>query len=263
MEQLADALERLSGQVTELRGRIEAFDTQAQADRQAAQERHAETLEILRLVHDDEPQNRQRLWRIRETAEYARAFEEPEPLVSVCIATYTNTEMLLERAIPSVLGQTYEHIEVVIVGDAAAPEVERAVKSIPDPRVRYSNMTIRGPYPEAQDELWYVAGGPPSNEAMRLARGRWIASMDDDDESTPDRIERLLRAARERDLEFCYGQIAQHHPDGETIFPCEFPPNTPRPGYRRPSCTPTCGSSARSLATLCSGWSATGRASVA
>lgn len=232
MDQLGDALERLSGQVTELRARIEAFDTEARADRLAAQERHAETLAILRLVHDDEPQNRQRLWRIRETDQYARAFEEPEPLVSVCIATYTNTEMLLERAIPSVLGQTYERIEVVIVGDGAAPEVERAVKSIRDPRVRYSNMTIRGPYPDATDELWRVAGGPPSNEAMRLARGRWIASMDDDDESTPNRVELLLRAARERDLEFCYGQIAQHHPGGETIFPCEFPPRYEKAGLQ-------------------------------
>ena len=224
VEELKATVSGLSSEVAALEARLEALGSQARADRQAIEAHHAETFELLRLIHDDEPANRQRLWRVRETAQYAQAFEEPEPLVSVCIATYTNTKMLLERSLPSVLAQTYERIEVVIVGDAAAPEVERAVKSVGDPRVRYSNMTVRGPYPESREALWCVAGGPPSNEAMRLARGRWIAGMDDDDECAPARVELLLRAARERNLEFCYGQIEQRNPDGVTELLCEFPP---------------------------------------
>lgn len=214
--------------MTALETRLDALGEQARADRDALvatlERDHADTRALLHLLRDDEPANRQQLWRVRETAEYRRAFEEPEPLVSICIATYTSTDRLLERALPSVLGQTYERIEVIVVGDAAAPEVERAVKGLGDPRLRYANMTLRGPYPEDWQELWRVAGGPPSNEAMRLARGRWIAGMDDDDESTPDRIERLLRAARERDLEFCYGRIEQRAPDGATTLLGEFPP---------------------------------------
>jgi hypothetical protein len=236
VEQLKGDLAHLSGEVAALRERIEAGDSQARTERlaiSAAQERdHADTRRLFQMLRDDEPANRQRLWRVRATSEYARAFEEPEPLVSFCVATYTSTKTLLERTLPSILGQTYERIEVVIVGDAAAPEVERAVKSVGDPRLRYANMTLRGPYPDAQEQLWHVAGGPPSNEAMRLARGRWIASIDDDDESTPDRVEVLLREARERELEFCYGRFEWYLPDGGMTLVGAFPPEYAKIGLQ-------------------------------
>jgi hypothetical protein len=236
IEQLKANVAPFSEELVALRTRIEAMENQSRVDRQnmldAAGARHDEVLAILRTLRDDEPANRQRLWRLRETQDYARAFEEPEPLVSICMATYTNTEALLERALPSALAQTYERIEVVIVGDAASPEVARLVNSVGDPRVRYSNLTVRGPYPEGTEPLWHVAGGPPSNEAMRLAQGRWIASMDDDDESTPDRVELLLRAARERDLEFCYGQMEYRRPDGSVEPLCVFPPTFTKIGLQ-------------------------------
>jgi hypothetical protein len=211
------SVDELTAEVARLREEISGLQNARHAD-------HVETMRVLRAVHDDEPANRQRLWRLRETPRYAAAFEEPEPLVSFVIATYTNLERLMDRALPSILASSYERIEVIVVGDAAAPEIGRAVTGLNDPRVRFVNQTYRGPYDEAGDGIWYVAGGPPSNEALRLARGRWIASMDDDDFSRPDRAELLLKAARERDLEFCYGQLLERHPDGNDVELCRFPP---------------------------------------
>lgn len=217
-------VDQLNATVAALAQQVEALRSDCDALVTAVDHNHQEAVEILRLIFYDDSRNRDRLWQLRETAAYAQAYEDPEPLVSVCIATYNNTELLLERALPSVLAQTYERIEVVVVGDGAAPEVERAVKRVGDQRVRYSNLTVRGPYPEAPQDRWFVAGGPPRNEATRLARGRWIASMDDDDESMPDRIELLLGAARGRDLEFCYGQIERRDSDGSMSQLCDFPP---------------------------------------
>lgn len=212
----------LRSDVSELRA--EGTDGRATA-LETARVNQAEALRVMRLLHDDEPANRQRVWRLRETPEYALAFEEAEPLVSFNLATYTNLDGLMERALPSVLGQTYERIEVIVVGDAAAPEIERAVKGLKDPRVRFYNQTYRGPYDEAGERLWYVAGGPPSNEGMRLARGRWLCGMDDDDVCRANRVELLLAAARERNLEFCYGQLLQRHPDpADDKEMCRFPP---------------------------------------
>jgi hypothetical protein len=229
-------LPALRDQIAALTRELEALRGQAIANEEAARTRfeaaHKETVDLLRLVHDDEPANRQRVWRMRETPEYALAFEEPEPLVSFAMATYTNLEMLMDRALPSILASTYERFEVVVVGDAASPATEKAVRGLKDPRIRYYNQTFRGPYDEAGDRTWYVAGGPPSNEAMRLARGRWILSMDDDDFSRPDRAELLLKAARERDLEFCYGQILERHPDGDDVLLCEWPPRMARVGLQ-------------------------------
>lgn len=181
-------------------------------------------MEALHLLHDDEPGNRRRLWEARASAEYEAAYEEAEPLVSVLIPTFTNVETLVDRALPSVLAQTYQHFEVIVVGDAAAPEVEGAVLGLGDPRIRYTNLTHRGPYPDEDFKRWLVAGGPPINEAIRQARGRWIVQMDDDDRARPTRIAVLLDAARTRRLEFCYGRIQEHGPDGHEALLCEWPP---------------------------------------
>jgi len=228
VEQLQTQVSALSDQVAELRVTVAALGDQARTEqdalRSALQSGHRKTLEALRLVYDDESTNRQRLWRVRESDSYARAFDEPEPLVSILMVTYSNLELLMERALPSLLAQTYERIEVVIVGDGAAPDVEAAIKSVHDPRVRYRNLTMRGPYPDDQIGLWQVAGGPAMNEAVRIARGAWIAQSDDDDAAKPDRIEKLVRAARDRDLEFCYGKIDVHAPDGTTTTAGKFPP---------------------------------------
>jgi len=82
------------------------------------------------------------------TEEYELAFSDPDPLVSVVIPTYTSYETLRDRAIPSVLAQTYENFEIVVIGDAAPPEAAEAVASFDDDRIVYENLSIRGPYPE-------------------------------------------------------------------------------------------------------------------
>lgn len=127
------------------------------------------------------------------------------PLVSVRIATYNRGRLVAERAIASALNQTYENVEVVVVGDHCDDETERAVLSIRDPRVRFENLARRGDYPSNPDCRWMVAGTVPMNRGLDLARGEWIAPLDDDDEFTPDHVEVLLDACRSRDLEFAYG----------------------------------------------------------
>ena len=90
---------------------------------------------------------RERLWDLRDSDEYARAFDDDEPLVTIIITTYNNWALLRERALPSVLAQTYEHFECIIVGDAAPPEAAAVVASFADARLRFVNLPYRGPYP--------------------------------------------------------------------------------------------------------------------
>jgi hypothetical protein len=239
VEALRLELSEVSARVTDLvaltddlRSHVERLAQEARAGAESdRQELHGtlernrrETIEILQLLRDNEPETRRRLWAVRDAESYSQAFDEAEPLVTVTIPTYTNTEHLIERSLPSVLAQTYERLEVLVVGDGAGPDVEEAIKRIGDARIRYVNLTHRGPYPEDPELRWMVAGGPAANEAMRLATGRWIAQVDDDDECPPDRVQALLKAARDRRLEFCYGRIRMHMPDGSTQLLCEFPP---------------------------------------
>jgi hypothetical protein len=184
----------------------------------------ARQTEILRAIYEEEPGNRRRLWALRESPEYARPFEEENPLVTIFIPTYSNAESLAERSIPSVLAQTYENLEVLVIGDAAPPEVEEAARSFDDPRLRFLNLGIRGPYPDDPVGLWRVAGSAPSNEGVRIAQGQWIGVNGDDDLYTPTHVELLLAEARRRRLELVYGDIRRVNREGEDDLLCTFPP---------------------------------------
>jgi putative methyltransferase (TIGR04325 family) len=214
------ARDQASG-LAELRAQIAVLDGPGSA-RSAD---HAQLVEILRLLYDRIAWRRERLRALRGEAAYERAYAEADPLVSVVIPTYDNFDLLRERAIPSVLSQTYQNFEIVVVGDAARNEARLAAESFGDPRIKFSNLAYRGPYPEAPEKLWLVSGTPPYNEGVRLARGLWIAPLDDDDAFRPGHIERLLSHAREQRLELAYGNVRLHAPDGGSRTIGHFPPS--------------------------------------
>jgi len=180
--------------------------------------------DMMQVVADDEPAARRRLLELRRSPEYRAAYEDPDPLVSVVITTYKSYETLRDVAIPSVLDGSHENVEVVVVGDCAPSETAEAIRQLGDPRVRYENLAIRGPYPDDPYRAWLVAGTPPYNAGVAAARGSWIAPLDDDDAFRPDHIERLLDDARGRRLELVYGRLQAHLGDDRQQSYGEFPP---------------------------------------
>jgi glycosyl transferase family 2 len=182
------------------------------------------TKEIARHIYDEEPANRRRLNAVRASGEYELAFSEDEPLVSFIVPTYTSYETLRDVALPSILGQTYSNLEVIVVGDQAPPETAEAIASVGDPRVSYYNRTVRGPYAEDSDRRWYAIGGPPYNDGLARARGRWTAALGDDDAVRPTHTEHLLAAAREHRWEHCYGLQLIDFAEGEPLTLGGFPP---------------------------------------
>lgn len=146
-----------------------------------------------------------------------------EPLVTIRIATYDRGALVVERAIASAVRQTYRNLEILVVGDGANPETIGAVKAVRDPRLRFVNLP-RTQYPRNPDYRWRVIGHGPMNAALELARGSWIAPLDDDDECTSDRIDVLLSAAITRRLEFVYGKTSVLQPDGSWKELGEWPP---------------------------------------
>lgn len=149
---------------------------------------------------------RERLERLRESDMWRRAYAEPEPLVTVRIATWNRAELLVERALASALRQTYSRWEAVVVGDACTDDTEERIAQLGDSRIRFHNLPVHGPYPEHEIKRWMIGGVPAMNTGLRLARGSWIAPLDDDDEWEDDHIEVLLGAALEKKAEFAYGR---------------------------------------------------------
>ena len=70
-----------------------------------------------------------------------------EPLVTVCVATYNRPHLLVTRCLQSIRAQTYEKLEIVVVGDGSGPETRQAVEKIDDPRITFFNLPERGHYP--------------------------------------------------------------------------------------------------------------------
>lgn len=142
--------------------------------------------------------------RLKYSAEYVQPNQEP--LVSVCIPTYNRGPLLVERAVASVLAQTYKNLELIIVGDHCTDNTEELLSRINDSRIRFYNLPSRDRnYRQTVENHWFVGGAIPANKAMELARGQWIARVDDDDTWTPDHIEKLLRFAQQGNYEFVSG----------------------------------------------------------
>src|SRR3990167_5480376 len=62
--------------------------------------------------------------------------EDKFPLISAYIPTYNRGELLIQRAVPSILAQTYKNFELIIVGDHCTDNTAELVAKIKDPRIR-------------------------------------------------------------------------------------------------------------------------------
>lgn len=131
----------------------------------------------------------------KEKTDYWSGYEKPDPLVTVCVATYNRANLLTERTIPSILEQSYKNIEVIVVGDCCGDETEKRMAAIDDARVRFVNLPERGKYPADAYRRWMVAGTTPVNHALSMAKGDFITHLDDDDRYEACRIESLLESA--------------------------------------------------------------------
>lgn len=142
--------------------------------------------------------------RRRYEATYVRSSEGP--LVSAYVPTYNRAELLVERALPSMLAQTYPNIEIIVVGDCCTDDTAERVAALNDRRIRFYNIPKRTKrYPETAENHWFAGPVVAANTALTMVRGQWIARNDDDDVWTPDHVEVLLRHAQQNNLEFVSG----------------------------------------------------------
>jgi len=158
---------------------------------------------------------RENLYTLRQTDDFQAVFDKREPLVSVCIATYDRGETLLRRAIRSVRDQTYKNLQIIVVGDHCTDDTGQLVSSVKDSRIVFENLPQRGPYPAESESRWRVAGSNAMNRAIDLAEGDFLTHLDDDDEYLPERIEKMIAAAKSSRSEFLWHKFSAEFPDGQ------------------------------------------------
>lgn len=126
--------------------------------------------------------------------------------VSIIIPTHKRPELLLRRAVPSVLNQKTQHdVELIVVGDDTDDEsVEGMLEYMDqDSRVFFKNLPKQR-LPDGP-EAWNVIGLEARNWGHDHATGDYVGGLDDDDEFTADHIEVLVRALEWNEVDWAYG----------------------------------------------------------
>lgn len=107
------------------------------------------------------------------------------PLVSVVIPAY-NHEQFVGFAVDSVLRQTCEDLELIVVNDGSTDSTESVIKGFKDTRIRYY-------YQENQDAYNTI------NRGIGLARGKYLTILNSDDMYTANRLETLVEYCQEHE----------------------------------------------------------------
>jgi glycosyltransferase involved in cell wall biosynthesis len=102
------------------------------------------------------------------------------PTVSVVIPVF-NRPVAVRRAIESVLAQTFQDFEIIVVDDGSTDDTAASVSGVEDPRV----MLIRHPCKRG--------GSAARNTGIKASSGLYIAFLDSDDEWLPLKLERQLQ----------------------------------------------------------------------
>lgn len=109
------------------------------------------------------------------------------PEISVILPVF-NSEEFVRKSIESVLAQTFEDFELIIVNDGSTDSSKDIIDSFKDDRIRLINQSNQGP-------------GAARNNALKIAQGRYVMYLDSDDWFTSDA------------LEVAYGEITKFDAD--------------------------------------------------
>ena len=114
------------------------------------------------------------------------------PAVSVIIPLY-NAEKYVGECLDSILAQTFQDFEVIVVDDCSTDDSFKVVESyIPkfNGRLRLERTLANSGSP-----------GLPGNMGVRFSRGEYLLILDNDDTITPDALEKLYATAKDFDAD--------------------------------------------------------------
>lgn len=124
-------------------------------------------------------------------------------LVSIIMPSY-NTGAFIKKTIQSVLNQSYENWELIIVDDCSTDNTDEVVLPfLNDQRIRYiKNEKNSG-------------AAVSRNRALREAKGKWIAFLDSDDLWLPEKLEKQVLFMKKNGYYFSYTNYEEINEDGK------------------------------------------------
>jgi glycosyltransferase involved in cell wall biosynthesis len=117
-------------------------------------------------------------------------------LVSVIVPVY-NCEQFLPQALNSVLNQTYQSIEIIVVDDGSTDGSQAVAKGFDNPRIRYLYQQNSGI-------------GAARNMGVRISSGKFFAFLDADDLWVPDKLAiQIEQFHTDISLDMVFGHVIQ------------------------------------------------------
>ena len=140
-------------------------------------------------------------------------------MISVIMSTYKEDERLLRESIESILNQTYKDFEYIIILDYPDNDVHKSVieeYALKDDRIHfYINEKNMG----LTDSL---------NRGLSLCHGEYIARMDADDISLPDRLERQMKYLEKNHYDLIGGITEMINENGSLLYSIKSVPTDPK-----------------------------------
>ena len=109
---------------------------------------------------------------------------QSEEKVSVIIPTY-NREATIGASIQSVLNQTWQNFEIIIVDDGSTDNTRQVIEAFTDDRIRYICLEQNGGASHAR------------NTGIRLSVSEFVAFLDSDDEWLPEKLEKQMQVMQQ------------------------------------------------------------------
>lgn len=128
-----------------------------------------------------------------------------EPIISVIVATH-NRKDLLPRALDSILNQSFQDFEIVLVDDCSTDGTQEMVAEnyLSNPKIRYFRLDK----PSGHEAY-------PKNFGMLEAKGQYIAMLDDDDWYKKDCLKILYKYQKHANADVVYGDYVIIKKDGK------------------------------------------------
>lgn len=133
-------------------------------------------------------------------------------LVSIIMPSYKRENVVVERAVRSLMDQTYSNIEIILIDDNAREDLkvyrnqlEKMVHDLGDNRIVYIQNTKN------------LGGAGARNEGIKHCVGEYVTFLDDDDEYLPEKVEKQIEYMIKNSLDVCFGKLNIYNEEDKLI----------------------------------------------
>ena len=133
-----------------------------------------------------------------------------KPLVSIIVPVY-NVEKYLEKCINSILGQSYNNIEIILIDDGSTDESGFICDEY---RRKHSNIKVKH---KSNAGLGYAR-----NTGLELIEGKYVTFIDSDDWVSSDLISHMYEATENNQVDFCKSGFQRVKHNGEIVSVTQY-----------------------------------------